>query len=138
MNPRCIYALSQDPFWLDAVAQAAATGVQVEPIPCPDGYPDCLQRLPEANPEALLLLDATGQEDVPFLARRLRERGWQHIVVVAADPCSKEARDVLKEQVARDYWTKTYARDAIRRDLRQCLVELWGKDDEQSGYLARG
>ena len=138
MNRRGVYALSRDRFWLEAVAQAADAGVTVEPVECPDGYPDCLKGLPEADSTALLLLDATGQSDVVYLARLLRARGWQHIVVVAADPCSKQARSVLRERVADDYWHKTYAREAIQRDLRQYVQEVWGIDHEQSGSPARG
>ena len=130
MNRREVYALGQDRYWLEAVAQAAYAGVTVKPIECPEGYPDCLKGLPEADPKALLLLDATGQSDVVTLARLLRARGWLHIVVVAADPCSDQARAVLRERVADDYWHKTYARRAIQRDLRQYLHEVWGIEDE--------
>lgn len=128
MKQRGIYALSQDRYWLKALAQAADVGVTVKPIECPEGYPDCLEGLPPADPKALLLLDATGQSDVAILARLLRARGWPHIVVVAADPCSQEARSVLRERVADDYWRKTYAREAIWRDLRQYVQEVWGND----------
>ena len=151
MNQRDVYALSQDRYWLEALVQAADAGVTVRPVECLDGYPDCLTGLPEADPKALFLLDATGQSDVgplargaggyscsPVTARRLRARGWPHIVVVAADPCSDQARAVLRERVADDYWHKTYARRAIQRDLRQYLQEVWGIDDEQSGSPARG
>ena len=138
MNQRDVYALSQDRYWLEALVQAADAGVTVRPVECLDGYPDCLTGLPEADPKALFLLDATGQSDVVPLARRLRARGWPHIVVVAADPCSAQARAVLRERVADDYWHKTYARRAIQRDLRQYLQEVWGIDDEQSGRPARG
>jgi hypothetical protein len=130
MSGRCVYALSQDPFWREAVAKATVAGVTVKPVECPDGYPDCLKWLTPADPEALLLLDATGQEDVAYLARLLRTHGWRHIVVVAADPCSTKARAVLTQGTADDFWHKTYARDVIRRDLRQYLQEAWGIDDE--------
>jgi hypothetical protein len=126
MNRRDVYAVSRDRFWLEAMARIEVTGVQIQPVECPDGYPDCLKGLPEADPEALLLLDATGQDDVATLARQLRARGWQHIVVIAADPCSHVARSVLRERIADDYWHKTYAREDILRDLRQYLQEVWG------------
>jgi DNA-binding response OmpR family regulator len=125
-----LYAVSQDRYWLEAIAQLADTGLAVEPLECVGGYPDCLQELPEAEPEALLLLDATGQSDVAHLSRLLRARGWQHVVVVAADPCSEEARAVLKERAADDYWHKTYARKAIQRDVDQYIADVWGRDDE--------
>ena len=137
MNRRGVYALSQDRFWLDAVVQAASQGIMVQRVECPEGYPDCLKGLPEADLEALLLLDATGQSDVAYLAGLLRARGWRHIVVVAADPCSKQARDVLRERVAEDYWHKTYARETIQRDLDQYVQEVWGVNYEQSSHLAR-
>lgn len=130
MNRRGVYAISQDRFWLEAMGRAAVPGVRVEPVECLGGYPDCLKGLPEADPEALVLLDATGQSDVVYLARLLRARGWQHIVVVAADPCSRVARSVLRERVADDYWHKTYAREDIQRDLRQYLQEVWGMNDD--------
>jgi hypothetical protein len=54
MNRRCVYALSQDRFWREAVAKVTIKDVVIKPIQCPDGYPDCLERLPKADPEALL------------------------------------------------------------------------------------
>ena len=138
MNRRGVYALSRDRFWLEAVAQAASAGLIVYPVECPEGFPDCLDGLPEADPEALLLLDATGQSDVAYLARLLRKRGWRHIVVVAALSCSTQARAVLRERDADDYWHKTYAPEAIQRDVGQYIQEVWGTDNEQSGHLARG
>jgi hypothetical protein len=130
MKRPALYAVSRDRYWLEAIAQLADTGLVVEPLECSQGYPDCLQELPEASPEALLLLDATGQGDVAYLSRLLRARGWRHVVVVAADPCSEEARAVLKQGAADDYWHKTYAREAIQRDVNQYIADVWGIDDE--------
>jgi hypothetical protein len=130
MKHPSVYVLSRDPFWRQAVIEGAGSGVSVKPIECPEGYPDCLEAMPDADPEALLLLDATGQSDVVSLARGLSAGGWGHIVVVAADPCSGDARAVLRERVAEDYWPKTYARKAIQRDIRQYMCEVWGIDNE--------
>jgi len=121
-----VYALGRDAYWLQAVARIADEAITVEPIRCPAAYPECLERLPTADRRALLLVDATGQPDVVGIVRGLRERGWQYVVVVAADPSWEEARAVLRGTVGHDYWEKSYVPDVIRRDVRRCLEEIGG------------
>jgi hypothetical protein len=135
MKQHKVYALGRDTYWLEAVVEAAGEDVPMERIECPDDYPLCLERLPAADAQALLLVDATRQADVVELARQLGVRGWRHIVVVAADPTSKEARAVLRDGLAHDYWRKSYERQVIRRHLEQCLEELEGMSDEPDHHL---
>ena len=43
---------------------------------------------------------------------------------MAADPSFKEARDVLSEGAAYDYWRKSYETPVIERYIHRCLEEL--------------
>jgi hypothetical protein len=126
MKQHKVYALGRDKYWLEAVVEAAGENIPIGPIECVEDYPACLGHLPTADAQALLLVDATRQADVVELTRQLGACGWQHIVVVAADPSSKEARAVLRNRLAHDYWHKSYDRQVIRRHLERCLEELWG------------
>jgi hypothetical protein len=125
-----VYALGQDTYWLKAVARIADESISVKLIHCTQGYPECLPRLPQADREALILVDATGQSDVATVVQWLRGQGWRYVVVVAADPSSREAHAVLREAEGYDYWTKTYASKIIRRSIEECLSEMrQGKDE---------
>lgn len=130
MNPYRIYALGQDRHWLEAVSKAADRDTQVETIVCQDAWADCLKYLPPADPEALLLIDPARQADLVTVVHKLCDSGWQRVVVVAADPSSREARIVLKDSGAFDYWPKSYVPDVIRRQLHQYLQEIGGQRDE--------
>lgn len=103
--------------------QVGDESLEVSVITCPEGYPDCLENLPAADRGALLLLDATGLKDVAGMVRRLWQRRWQRIVVVAADPTAKEANAVFKAG-GLDYWRKTLDADVIRSQVRACMC--WG------------
>lgn len=123
-----IYALGRDRYWLEAIGQVASERITIHSILCPEHIPECLERLPAADAKALLLLDATNQADVARTVRYLRLGGWQYIVVVAADPSWKEARNVLRPGLAYDYWDKSYNVPAIRSYVDNCLAELEGND----------
>lgn len=112
-----VYALTVDPHWGKAVKQVEDASLEVVVVECPEGYPNCLESLPPAEPGALLLLDATGLADVAVMVRRLRQRRWQHIVVVAADPTAKEANAAFKAG-ASDYWGKTLDVGTLRSQVR--------------------
>ncbi|MBN1641805.1 MAG: hypothetical protein JXA09_11265 [Anaerolineae bacterium] len=128
MNRHRVVAIGRDPYWLNAVAAAAWAAIAVETIPCQDDYPACLEHLPAADPEALLLVDATGHADVAAVTCALRARGWRYAVVVAADPSTREARAVLREGTAYDYWPKSWSSRTIRRALARCVKEIWEGD----------
>ena len=128
MNPHRVLAIGRDPYWLDAVTAAAWTAITVETIACANGYPGCLDHLPAASAEAILLVDATGHADVADVTHALRERGWRYVVVVAADPSTREARDVLRKGGAFDYWPKSWSSRAIRSALARCVREIWEGD----------
>jgi len=119
-----VYALGQDAYWLKAVAGIADESISVKPIHCTEDYPECLDRLPQADRKALILVDATGQPDVAAVVRWLREQGWRYVIVVAADPSWEDARAVLREGSAYDYWEKTYVLAIIRRNVKECLVSI--------------
>jgi len=121
-----VYALGQDPYWLQAVAQASGDEITVAPIHCPESYLACLNDLPSVVPGAILLVDATRQAGISAVVRGLLELGWKYVVVVAADPSMKEARALLRGKAAFDYWPKSYVPTAIRRDLERCIDEIWG------------
>lgn len=112
-----VYALTMDRHWGKVLQQVGDESLDVGVICCPDGYPNCLESLPTADPDALLLLDATGLKDVAGMVRRLRQRRWQHIVVVAADPTAKEANAVFKAG-GHDYWRKTSDVNVVRSQVR--------------------
>ena len=122
MSERQVCAMGCDPYWLRAVEDSAA-GYAVAPVACPGNLIDCLKLLPKAAPGDLLLVDATGQSDIAGVVSRLWEAGWLHVVVVAADPSYKEARDVLGKTRAQDYWQKTYETKAIRASI----LGFWGE-----------
>jgi hypothetical protein len=128
MTPHRVIAIGRDPYWLEAVAAATWAAVTIETIACLDEYPGCLDHLPPADADALLLVDATGHADVAAVAHALRARGWRYTVVVAADPSTREARAVLREGGAYDYWPKSWSSTAIRRALARCVHEIWEED----------
>ena len=128
MNQHRVIAIGRDPYWLDAVAAATWAAVTVETIACPDEYPGCLDHLPPADAEALLLVDATAHADIATVTHTLRERGWRYTVVVAADPSTREARAVFREGGAYDYWPKSWSSRAIQRAIARCVGEIWEGD----------
>lgn len=125
-----VYAFGgQDAYWLKAMAMIADEAVTVEPIQCPANYLECLDRLPEADPEALLLVDTTGQPNIEAVVRRLRKQGWRYIVVVAAVPYWRETHAVL-EAGAYDYWRKSYDPAIIRQNVEQWLSQMEDEHEE--------
>jgi hypothetical protein len=121
MSQHRVIAIGRDPYWLDAVAAAAWAAVAIETIAS-------LDHLPAADPDALVLLDATGHADVAAVTRALRARGWRYVVVAAADPSTREARAVLREGTAYDYWPKSWSPQVIQRALARCVQEIWEGD----------
>ena len=124
--------MGQDTYWLDAVARSAGQEIAIVRVECSEGFPDCLDQMPRSEQGALLLVEAALHVDLVDLVRELRTRGWQHVVVVAANPNISEARAVLRNGTAFDYWAKSYECPVIRQHLEQNQRELWGMDDEQS------
>jgi len=105
------------------VAEIADEAVTVEPIQCPASYLECLDRLPEADPEALLLVDATRQPNIEAVVRRLDKQGWRYVVVVAADPHCRGTYAVL-DAGAYDYWPKSYTPAIIRQSVEGWLRQM--------------
>ena len=122
-----VYALGEDRYWLKAISEAAGETIEVRTVPCPATYVECMELLPQADPGAILLVDTIRGLDMEDTVRKLRRRNWQYVVVVAADPSAKEARAVLQEGAAYDYWEKSYDHQAIRRQITQCLAEIESK-----------
>jgi hypothetical protein len=101
----------------------AVAAIAIEPIYCPGAFWDCLVRLPQAELEALVLLDATSHEDILSAVKHLRQKGWRHIVVVTADPSYSQARHVLAGGTASDYWDKSYDRSTILAQVKEYVTE---------------
>ena len=120
---RVVYAVTTDEYWRNILSQVGDETFRIETVYCPEGYPNCLENLPDAAPAALLLLDATGLPDVAGTVRRLRQRGWRYIVVVAADPSAHEARAVFKAG-GHDYWAKASDASVARRQVQECLQKI--------------
>jgi hypothetical protein len=118
-----VFALGRDTFWLDATGRAGGK-VPVQLIRCHGDYLRCLDHLPAPDPQALLLVDATGDPDIAATVRVLRRRGWRYVVAVAADPSWRQARAVLARSAGYDYWKKSYEPDVIRRDIATCLDDI--------------
>jgi DNA-binding response OmpR family regulator len=118
-----VYAWGRDAYWLKAVTRIVDEAVTVESIQCPASYPECLDRLPEVDPEALLLLDATRHPSIEAVVRHLQKQGWRYVVVVAADPHWREAHAVL-EAKAYDYWPKSYVPAIIRQRVEGWLSQM--------------
>ena len=122
MSVRRIYALGHDEYWLRAVAGIVDDTVEVQVLRLAEDEPLCLDDLPEPVPGALLLLDTT--PEVKTVAQMLNQKGWRHVVIVAADPHWKEAKALIKQKIAYDYWPKSYEPDAIRTSVKTCLQEM--------------
>jgi hypothetical protein len=118
-----VYALGHDEHWLEAVSAAADETIEVHPVYLceKDLHTD---GLPDPVPEALLLLDATRQRQIQIVAEMLGQKGWRHIVIVAADQNWKEAKALIKDGIAYDYWPKSYELGVIRQHVRDCLQEM--------------
>ncbi len=125
-----VYALTMDRAWGKMMEEVSDASFEVIPICCPEGYPNCLENLPSADHDALLLLDATGLRDVAGMVRRLRCLGWRFVVVVAADPTHKEAKAAFKAG-ASDYQSKTLSTSIVRSQVR-----TWAREAGFSGTIS--
>jgi hypothetical protein len=130
-----IYALSSDPHWLKAMEGAADTTYGVRSQLCAGDYVSCVNGLPPPAPTSVLVLDATGHPLVEQVLGQARHLGWQHVVVVAADPSWQQARLVLRTAQGRrwDYWNKSMNSEVIRSALRHLLGENLAPDSQESG-----
>ncbi len=118
-----VYAVSADARWLEAVLKIQDATTEVQCISCTEGYQHCLKQLQSPQAQALVLVDAGGEANVPHIVRTLRELGWQYIVVVSAAPSWKEAREVLQAG-AYDYIAKSSVPANIRRVVEKYRVEI--------------
>lgn len=118
-------AFGQDSYWLTAVQNAMA-GWAGDPsmVKCSGDFPNCISNLPAPEANTLLLVDASGQNDMEQVVAKLRARGWKYVVVVAADPSAKEATAVLRRNLGYDYWEKTYDEEDIRKRVKACFDEI--------------
>jgi hypothetical protein len=124
----CVLALGQDMYWLDAVLEATATLADIAPVKKFFGVPlKSIPQLPPPKANTVLLVDASGQVDLPAVVSGFRSAGWRYVVVVAADPSAKEATAVLRRNLGYDYWQKTYDVDAIREKVLVCITEIMEK-----------
>ncbi len=121
-----ILALGQDRYWLRAVEKATAalpsllaTGKTIrKPMPDPS-------QLPRSDNRTILLVDASGQTNMESVVGELRVRGWEYVIVVAADPSAKQAISVLRGgNLAYDYWDKTYDEKKIQELIKTCIEDI--------------
>ncbi len=139
MNDPRIIAFGQEAPWLEAVKAAAGSSFVVEAIQASGDLLNNMASLPEADTNAIFLVDTYGQPNIEMVVRGLRDLGWQHIVVVATDLSVKEARAILRKNLAYDYWGKTFDDPVIRAQIYRCLDEI-KRDSEavpQSGRAGR-
>lgn len=120
-----VYAFGRDRYWLEAIQKVRIENVRIETVACQECLSDCVNDLPEPDPEALVLIDIFSHtETIEDVLRNLRGRGWQNIVVIAADPSVKESRSVFHERLGLDYWNKTYDAAIIQSKIEKCLREI--------------
>ncbi|HLO13654.1 MAG TPA: hypothetical protein VK206_02420 [Anaerolineales bacterium] len=123
-----VYAFGRDKYWLDAINNVKLDNVILETVHCSECLSDCLDDLPNPDPDALVLIDIfSPRETIDNVLRNLRNRGWRNIVVIAADPSVKESRDVFLERQGsdyRDYRNKTYDVSMIKSMIEKSLRDL--------------
>lgn len=129
MHKRRMYAMSQDCHWLQVLRDLPDKLISGGKFYCSNDYPFCLNQLGEPDRNALLLIDATGQSNIAETVSQLRKQGWRYVVVVAADPSSKEAHAVFKEAGGYDYLVKCYTHKSIQNELERCLNEIALQED---------
>jgi len=126
MMPRRVYAVSGDDDWLKSVGKCEAPGFRVQLMLCSEKLASCLARLPEADPDGLLLLDSSPEADVVSAIKLARGLGWWYIVCVSTATFVHEALDAFRAG-AYDYWPKTYTSSVIQK----CICD-WVTWVEQS------
>jgi hypothetical protein len=119
-----IYVLSQDRGWVGAIERNASPGVVVHAVCSAGGGPPMLDFLPEADEQALLLVDASDFPNIVEVVRSLRQRGWRYVVAVATQIAWREARQVLADGHGYDYWAKSYDATVVRRDVADVLSRI--------------
>lgn len=123
-----VAAIGQDEYWLNAVRNAIADWLgELSIIKCTGELARCIPRLPKPGTGIILLADASGQGDMEQVVSELRARGWEYVIVVAADPSAKEATAVLRRNLGYDYWEKTYDEAEIRERVKICFEEINAK-----------
>lgn len=120
-----VLAIGQDDYWLNAVQQATVDyAANPAILKCSGALLKCISNLPRPKADTILLVDASGQEDLPCVVQKLRTEGWKYVIVVAADPSAKEATSVLRRNLGYDYWAKTYDEQEIRSQIDNCFEEI--------------
>ena len=100
-----VYVLSPDAPWLAKVAQIEVEGLVIHPIPCSDDLRTCIERLPPADPKALLLIDRMLPGDLGQGVTLARQKGWRRVVAIGAAAYFSDMR-AAHQAGAEDYWTK--------------------------------
>lgn len=119
-----IYAIGQDRYWLATFKRIEVKNTVFKIIECPAEFLDCVDTLPTAEVDSLILLDATGQVDIEAIVQRLRDQGWRYVIVVAADQNAKKAIAILRRSLAFDYWEKTYDIPPIQARIARIIDEI--------------
>lgn len=120
-----ILALGQDLYWLTAVHKATASlPYLVSPRKASAKLVRDPSQLPRPDDHTVLLVDASGQLNLEGLVTDLRTRGFDYVIVVAADPSAKQATSVLRGSLSYDYWEKTYDETEIRERIKTGIAEI--------------
>jgi len=120
-----LVAFGMDKYWIGSVKRVMkGWEVGVAAIKCTGNLKVCLSRLPDPDENSVVIVDASGQSQMKEIVASLRSRGWQYVIVVAADPNAKEAISILRPNLAYDYWEKTYDNTEIGNRIRQCFDEI--------------
>jgi hypothetical protein len=120
-----ILAMGQDMYWLTAVHKAAASlPALVSPLKASTKPVRDPSQLPRPNNNTVLLVDASGQLNLEGLVTDLRTRGFEYVIVVAADPSAKQAISMLRGSLSYDYWEKTYDEIELRERIKKGITEI--------------
>jgi hypothetical protein len=121
MKRKSVFGLGRDASWLETLESVENDEIFVRTMFCRDDYLRCLENLLPLEPNALLLIDSTGQSDLVDAVRKARQMGWQNVVVVAAAPNWREAYRTIRDGGAIDYWTERRSIVCLRQEILDIL-----------------
>jgi hypothetical protein len=119
-----VIAIGRETYWLKMVKKAVNETPVIGVTRCFNTLDDFLKFSKEPDLDTLLLVDISERTAVKNTVQKLRELGWQYVVVVATDPSVKEIYAVLHDAGGYDYWEKTYQSLVIRANIEKCLDEM--------------
>lgn len=119
-----VIAIGHEQYWLQMVKKAIDETQVIDASCCFNTIDEFLNFSQETNLVTLLLVNIFEQTAVKTTVQKLREMGWQYVVVVAADPSVNDVYSVLHDAGGYDYWRKTYQSPIIRAQIENFLDEI--------------